>query len=167
LETAVNAEPEERRIERSSHAIYGLIIITATLVADRTHAYDAVASLLVLWGGALVLLLAHSYAALLARLENEGHRLSYVERHVLIADNIPLGAAVVLPSLLLIAAALGWIELVVAIDLSIMLSVTSLFVLGAYQTRQRGAPLSHQIGLGMLGAVLGVVVIVLEVALSH
>ena len=98
--------PLEHRIERSSHAIYGLIIITATLVADRQFAEDALISLLALWGATLVLLLAHTYSALVAEL-GQGRRLTYVERHVLIADNIPLTASVVVPTALLIMAALG------------------------------------------------------------
>ena len=48
----------EHHSERSSHAIYGLIIITSALVADREHAADALTSLTVLWRAGLVLVLA-------------------------------------------------------------------------------------------------------------
>jgi hypothetical protein len=156
-----------QRAERSSHAIYGLIIITATLVADRHYAEDALVSLIALWGAALVLLLAHTYAALIAELGQRGHRLTYVERHVLIADNIPLVASVVAPTILLLAAGVGILDLVVAIDLSILLSLAGLFVLGAYQARCQGAPASHQLGIGVPGTTLGVVVIAAEVVLAH
>ena len=158
---------DERDVERSSHAIYGLIIITATLVADREHAETALISLLVLWGAALVLVLAHVYSGLIAELGSEDRRLTYVERHVLIIDNIPVAASVVLPTIFLILAGLGVMDLRVAIDLSILLSVASLFVVGMYQAHKQNAPMSHQVAIGALGAGLGVVVIVAEVALSH
>ena len=158
---------EERIVERSSHAIYGLVIITATLVADREHAETALISLLVLWGAALVLVLAHVYSGLIAQLGTADRRLTYAERHILVVDNIPVTASVILPTIMLVLAGLGLMDLRVAIDLSIILSVASLFALGMYQARKQGAPVSHQIGIGALGAGLGVIVIIAEVTLSH
>lgn len=158
---------EMRLEERSSHAVYGLIIVTATLVADRLYATDALISLAVLWTSVLVLVLAHTYSALIAELGQRGRRLTYLERHVLIGDNIPLGTAVIVPTILLVAAALGWLELAVAIDLSIIVSLAALFVVGAYQTRKTGAPLSHQFAVGLVGGGLGLIVVIAEVALAH
>jgi hypothetical protein len=157
----------ERTEERSSHAIYGLIIITATLVADREHAETALISMLVLWGAALVLVLAHIYSGLIAELGTSDRRLTYAERHVLVIDNIPVAASVLLPTILLVAAGLGLMDLRVAIDLSILLSVASLFAVGLYQAREQGAPIAHQLSIGALGAALGVFVIIAEVTLSH
>ncbi len=157
----------EREVERSSHAIYGLIIITATLVADREHAENALISMLVLWGAALVLVLAHVYSGLIAELGEADRRLTYAERHVLIIDNIPVAASVLLPTILLVAAGVGLLDLRVAIDLSILMSVGSLFAVGSYQARKQGAPLRHQLGIGSLGAALGVIVVIAEVTLSH
>ena len=162
-----DAEEPQRRVERSSHAIYGLIIITAALVADRQYAEDALTSLLALWGAALVLLLAHTYAALVAELGQRGERLGYVERHVLIADNLPLVASVVVPSILLVLSWMGLLELRLAIDLSIALSLASLFALGAYQARRQGATVTRQLAIGALGGLLGIIVIAAEVMLAH
>lgn len=158
---------EMRIEERSSHAVYGLIIVTATLVADRLYATDALVSLAVLWTAVLVLVVAHIYSALIAELGLRGRRLTHLERHVLIADNLPLAAAVVVPTLLLLAAALGWIGLHLAIDLSILVSLASLFGLGAYQARRVGAPPSHQLAIGLVGGAIGLIVVIAEVALAH
>lgn len=158
---------EMRREERSSHAVYGQVIVTATLVADRLYATDALMSLLMLWGSVLVLVVAHTYSALIAEIGRRGRWLTYVERHMLIRDNIPLAAAVVLPTILLVAAGLGWIGLAVAMDLSVLLSLASLFALGAYQARMVGASLSHQLAVGLLGGAMGIVVVAAEVVLAH
>jgi len=157
----------ERAVERSSHAVYGLIIITATLVADRLYATNALESLVTLWGATLVLVLAHTYSAYVAELGLRGHRLTYVQRHVLILDNIPLAAAVVVPTILLVAAGLGLLGLAMAIDLSIVLSIVALFGLGAFQARQQGAPLRNQLAIGALGGGLGLIIIFAEVAFAH
>ncbi len=165
--TVSMADPEQREVERQAHAIYGLVIITATLVADRELAENALVSLLALWGAALVLVLAHTYAALLAETGHRGHRLSYLQQQVLIADNVPVGAAVLLPTALLIASALRVLPLALAIDLSILFSLALLCVLGAFQARQQGASLAYQIRIGILGGAVGMVVIAAEVLLAH
>ena len=155
----------KQQAERSAHAIYGLIIITSALVADREGAEDALTALLALWGAGLILILAHVYSAIVAEAGAEGRLLSHAERHVLIVDNIPVLAAVVVPSVLIMAAGLGLIDLDFAIDLSILTSVAALFALGAYQARRGGASVAVQLGVGVLGGAGGVVVIVLEVVL--
>jgi hypothetical protein len=160
-------EVEIHRAERSSHAIYGLIIITSALVADREAAEDALTSLLLLWGAGLVLLVAHVYSAIVAEVGAEGTWLSHTQRHVLIVDNIPVLAAVVVPSILIMAAGLGILSLDVALDISIALSLAALFALGAYQARRSGAGLQVQLGIGALGGGVGLVVVALEVMLGH
>ncbi len=164
----MEAEPTiHRASERSAHAIYGLIIITAALVADREHVDDALAALAMVWGAGLVLLLAHLYAAIAAAVGQRGHLLSHAERHVLILDNAPLLAAIIVPSVLIGLAGLGVLDLRAAIDLSIVVAVVSLFALGALQARSSGASVRTQVALGTLGAAMGALVIALEVALAH
>ncbi|MEA2025246.1 MAG: hypothetical protein U9O18_01010 [Chloroflexota bacterium] len=165
--TVVEVEREEHEIERSSHAIYGLVIITATLVAEREAAIDAVTSLLVLWGAGMVLLLAHLYSAAVAQAGERGRWLSHAERHLLILDNVPVLMALAVPSILILLAGVGVLELAVAIDVSIVLSIVALFVVGAYQAHKQGASLALKLGIGILGAMIGLVVILLEVILSH
>ena len=118
-----------------------------------------------LWGAGLVLIVAHVYSAIVAEVGAEGTWLSHTERHVLIVDNIPVLAAVVVPSILIMVAGLGLVSLDVALDLSIVLSLTALFALGAYQARRSGATLGVQIGIGALGGIVGIFVIALEVLL--
>ncbi len=158
---------DERRVERSAHAIYGLIIITSTLVMDRIVAEDWLTSLLVVWGAGIVLVLAHLYSALVAEVGSKGRFLSHAERHVLIVDNAPVLAAVVAPTLLLLAVGLGWLELLPALDVAVAICIVALFMVGAVQVRKQGAGLAVRLGLGLLGGAIGIIVVALEVALSH
>ena len=162
-----DAQTPGARSERSAHAIYGLVIITSALVADRELAHTASESLLVLWGAGAVLLLAHLYSALVAELGVKGRFLSHAERHLLIADNSPLLAAVVMPSVLIVLAGIGALSLSAAIDLSIAMAVVALFVVGAYQARSGGDTLAFQLGIGALGAIMGLLIILLEVSVGH
>lgn len=154
-----------RAAERSSHAIYGLIIVTAALVADREAAHSVPAALQLLWGAGLVLIAAHIYSAIVAEVSTEGSWLSHAQRHVLIVDNVPVLMAVVVPTILIVGSGLGLMTLEVALDLSITLSLAALFALGAYQARRAGAKLQLQLGIGALGGIVGIVVIALEVYL--
>ena len=155
------------RSERSAHAIYGLIIVTTALAADRAFAEDAFAALVTVWGAGLVLLCAHLYSALVAELGTKGRLLSHAEQHILIADNLPLLASVVIPTVLLIIAGLGVMELELAISLSIAAAVVALFLVGAHQAAESGASVVMRIVVGAVGAGLGVAVIVLELVLAH
>jgi hypothetical protein len=157
----------EERGERGAHAIYGLIIVTSALVADRHYAEDALTSLLVVWGAGVVLLLAHLYSASVAEAGAHGHLLSRTERQLLVTDNLPVLAAVVVPSALIAVAGVGLLDLTLAIDLSIASAVVALFALGTYQSRKGGASVRQGLAVGALGALVGLVVIVLEVMLAH
>ena len=157
----------ERRSERSAHAIYGLIIITSALVADREHVDDPLTALAVVWGAGLVLLLAHLYSAFVGEAGTRGRLLSHAERHLLIADNVPVLWSIVTPTILIALAGLGLIELALAIDISIVAAVLGLLVVGVLQSRQSGASVATQAVIGFIGVVVGVIVIVLEVAVGH
>ena len=114
-------------------------------------------------------MLAHLYSASVAEAGAQGRLLSRAQRQLLVADNLPVLAAVVVPSVLIIlaGAGAGVLELSVAIDISIASAVVALFALGVYQTRAGGASVPLQLGVGALGAVVGIVVIALEVMLAH
>ena len=157
----------ERRSERSAHAIYGLIIITSALVADREHVDDPLTALSVVWGAGVVLLLAHLYSAFVGEAGTRGRLLSHAERHLLIADNVPVLWSIVTPTILFTLAALGVMDLALAIDISIIAAVFGLLVVGVLQSRQSGATVRTQVIIGAIGVVVGVAVIVLEVALGH
>lgn len=156
-----------RQRERSAHAVYGLVILSSTLVADLAGAAGAGEALLVLWGGMLVLLITHLYAALVAEVGQKGRLLSHAERHILVADNIPLLVSLLVPTALISLAGVGVLSLRLAIELSLVVSIGGLFVLGAYQAGTGGASRSRQVMVGAVGISAGVVVILLEVVLAH
>jgi hypothetical protein len=108
-----------------------------------------------------------STSAVLAEVDEKGRLLSYSERYVTVADNLAVLAAVMVPSLLIIASGMGWLSLAVALDIAIVTSIAALFVVGVRQARRHGSALHLQVRLGLLGAVIGLVVILLEVMLSH
>ena len=121
------------RAERLSHALYGLIIITATLVVESGHVEDVDEAMVLLLTTALVLLLAHTYSAYLAERAVEGKPLSRAAARLVVADNVPVLSAIVVPGALFIAAGIGWMELPVAYGLSIGFTIASLFALGIYE----------------------------------
>ena len=160
-------EIEMRRSERSAHAIYGLLIITSALVADREHVEDPATALAVVWGAGAVLLLAHLYSAFVGEAGSKGRMLSHAERHLLIADNLPVLWSIVTPTILMTLAGLGIMDLHTAIDVSIVVAVAGLFAVGVIQSHQSGATIRTQAAIGVIGVVVGVLVIMLEVVLGH
>lgn len=60
--------------------------------------------------------------------------LSHTERHVLIADNVPILWSIVTPTILIALAGLGIMDLHIAIDISIIAAVAGLFAVGVIQS---------------------------------
>ncbi|MGI9609205.1 MAG: hypothetical protein ACR2NL_02820 [Acidimicrobiia bacterium] len=126
----------EHRAERFSHALYGLIIITATLAAERLHVERAQDAMGLLIGTAIVLLLVHTYTEVMAVRSVEGHPLGAVGRRLVVEDNIPVVASVAVPAATFILAGAGTITLATAYRISIGFCLVALAGLGLYQGRK-------------------------------
>lgn len=148
--------------ERFSHALYGLIIITATLAAERLHVESAGDALALLLGTALVLLLVHTYTAVMAVRSVEGHALGHAGRRMVVADNVPVVAAVIVPAISFILAGLGAIELRTAYRISIGFSIVALVLLGLYQGRKSGMNWPKSALSGAVAGGIGVLMIIFE-----
>ena len=147
--------------EQISHALYGLIIITATLVAESDHVEEAGDALALLIGTAVVLLLAHTYSAFMATRATEGP-LGVVGRRVLLLDNIPVLAAIVVPAALFALAGLDVMSLDRAYKGSIIFSLVALFLLGIYEARTASMTWVRAVLAGTLAGVMGGLVVFIE-----
>lgn len=150
------------RTERFAHAMYGLIIITAVLVAEAEHVTDAVDALLIVLGTGLVLLLAHTYVAVVAERTLLKHRLESNKRIEVLIDNVPVLIAVLAPSLLFIAAEAGAIEIETAFTWAIAFTVVALYAIGVLEGRRIGYSWARSLLVGLGGAFIGAVIIMVE-----
>jgi hypothetical protein len=151
-----------REAERLSHALYGLIIVTAALGAERAHIVEASEALALLLATALVLLLAHTYSAVMAERAIEGHSLGSVGRRMVIADNIPVLAAVVVPTVLFTLAGANVMKLQTAYTTAIAFSLAALFGVGLYEGRRASMGWVHSTLSGAAAGAIGVIVIAIE-----
>jgi len=151
-----------RKSERLSHALYGLIIVTATLVAEQLHITEVGEAMGLLLGTALVLLLAHTYSAVLAERTVEGHSLGSVGRQVVFKDNLPVLLAIVVPALLFILAGIGLITLQTAYTAAITFSLLALFGLGLYEGRTALMSWPKSLASGAAAGAIGLVVVFVE-----
>ena len=162
----VSEEPaklgDHQRTERLSHALYGLIIVTAALVAEQEFVHDATEALLLLLSTALVLLLAHTYSAYMAERTVEGRPLSRVARRLVVADNLPVLLAIVLPGLLFVLAGVGAIELHRAYNLSIAITVAALVGLGLYEGKAASMSTGRTVLSGLSAGAIGVLIVAAE-----
>jgi hypothetical protein len=145
-----------------SHALYGLIIVTATLVAEQSHVTEAAHALGLLLGTALVLLLAHTYSAVIAERTVEGHGLGLVGRRLVVEDNLPVLFAIIVPALLFILAGADVMTLQTAYKASIAFSLVALFGLGLYEGRTASMGWIPAVLSGAAAGAIGLVVVVVE-----
>lgn len=153
---------EQHYEERFSHALYGLIIITATLAAERSYVESATDALALLAGTALVLLLVHTYTGVMAARSVEGHPLGAVGRKIVVEDNIPVVAAVAVPAVTFVFAGAGTIELLTAYRISIGFSLVALVGLGLYQGRKSGLNWSISVLSGVAAGAIGLLMVFVE-----
>jgi hypothetical protein len=159
----VSAEiSRHHQAERLSHGLYGLIIVAATLGAERAHVTKAADAFVLLLSTAFVLVLAHTYSAWMAERSVEGGHLSAVARRIVIIDNLPVAGAIVIPMLLFALVGLGVLELQVAYRAAIAVSVGTLFGIGLYQGRLASLGWFHSALSGAAAGSIGVIVVVIE-----
>lgn len=155
--------PGHRRAERLNHALYGLIIVTATLVAEQAHVTEVGDALGLLLGTALVLLLAHTYSAAMAERTVAGHGLGSVGRRVVVLDNLPVLVAIVVPVVLFLLAGVDVMTLQTAYKASIAFSLVALFGLGLFEGREASMRWVPSLLSGAAAAAIGMVVVAVEV----
>ena len=152
----------QHRAERLSHALYGLIIVTATLVAEKEHIEDPWTAMGGLLGIALVLVLAHTYSAWMAERAVDEGRLGKVGRRLVVVDNLPVALAIVVPFLLFALAGLSVLSLQSAYLASIGVSLVALVGVGVFQAREASMRWPHVLLSGAATGAIGVVVIAVE-----
>jgi hypothetical protein len=151
-----------RKAERLSHALYGLIIVTATLMAEHLHVTEVGEAIGLLLGTALVLLLAHTYSATLAERTVEGHSLGSVGRRVVLKNNLPVLLAIVVPTMLFILAGIGVIALQTAYTAAIAFTLLALFGLGLYAGRSASMSWPKSVLSGAAAGAIGLIVVAIE-----
>ena len=154
--------PVYRRAERLSHALYGLIIVTATLVAEQRHVTEVVDALGLLLGTAIVLLLVHIYSSVMAERTVEGHSLGRVGRRLVVEDNLPVLIAIVVPALLFVLAGTDVMTLQSAYAASIVFSLVALFGLGLYEGRSASMGWVQSMLSGAAAGAIGLIVVAVE-----
>ena len=163
--TVDNTPPEVARFraaERLSHALYGLIIVTAALGAERVHITVASEALAVLLSTAMVLVLAHTYSAAMAERAVSGANLGKVGRRTVVVDNIPVLSAVVVPAILFTLAGADVIALQTAYRAAIVFSLAVLFGVGLYEGRRASMGWIHSTLSGTAAGAIGVIVVAIE-----
>jgi hypothetical protein len=163
--TGENSSPEVvrfREAERLSHALYGLIIVTAALGAEKVHIAEASEALALLLATAIVLMLAHTYSSAMADRAIEGHSLGSVGRRMVIADNIPVLSAIVVPAILFTLAGADVLTLQTAYTAAIVFSLAALFGVGLYEGRRASMGWIHSLLSGAAAGAIGVIVIAIE-----
>jgi hypothetical protein len=148
--------------ERFAHAMYGLIIITAVLVAEVEHVPDPIDALVIVLGTGVVLLLAHTYVAVVAERTLLKHRLESDERVQVFTDNLPVMIAVIGPSVLFVAAEAGAIDIETAFRWAIGFTLVALYAIGVFEGRRIGYSWIRSLVVGLGGALIGAVIIGIE-----
>jgi hypothetical protein len=159
----VHAEmARQHQAERLSHGLYGLIIVTATLGAERAHVTNARDAALLMLSTAFVLFLAHTYSAWMAERAVERGNLSAIGRRLILTDNLPVAGAIIVPMVLFALVGAGVMGLQMAYRGAIAFSLAALFGVGLYQARLASLGWFSSVASGLASGSIGVIVVMIE-----
>ena len=166
-DTEIHERPRESQALGYAAAIYGSIVATSIVGALRvTHAPPSesttalAATLVVLW-------LLHTWAAVSGERIHAGHRLSLRRVKKLAREEWPIVEAGIGP---VIALALGWAGVLdedLATRLAIGIGIVQLFAWGFVLGRRVYNGWFGALVSGVANGALGVVLVALEIAVSH
>lgn len=154
--------------ERIAGAVYGTIVVLATLAAGATaYQYDLWRLGAVVSASVLILWIAHAYAHALGESLTLGRRLTRAELRAIAAREVAIPLASILP---LAAIALGALEVLrdaTAVWLALALGVATLAVQGVrYARLERLSPIGTLVAVA-LNLSLGLAIVGLKVLLAH
>lgn len=152
---------DRHQSERFAHGLYGLIVITATLIAEEEFISDPLDAVAVLLGTATVLFLIHLYIGVMTERSLEGGRLGPA-RTLVVVDNLPLLGAVVVPVSLFLLAEGDVVSLDLAYVVSIASSIGALLIVGAFQGRAVGLTGWRLVLSSLAAAGLGIAMVLIE-----
>lgn len=129
---AKHDSPEWQRQDRAAFGIiYGSITVLSILMARGSHPEAPLQTAALLFGSVLAITLAKAFAELMAHAIETGERISrQAWRAVWRHSRVTLAAANA-PTLLFVAAAVGWLPLKLAVLLSHSVCILLLLVMGA------------------------------------
>ena len=157
------SEVDRHQSERFAHGLYGLIVITATLIAEQEYISDPLEAVGLLIGTAFVLFLIHVYIGIMTERSIEGATLGPA-RTLVVVDNLPLLGAIVVPVVMFLLAEAGVVALDIAYTVSVAFSIVALLLAGAFQGRAVGFTGARLAFSSLAAAGLGVAMVFIEAA---
>lgn len=148
------------RTYTGEHAIYGIVLVSALIAVGWNEETDL--QVLLFTVGVLgVFWLSHVYAGAVARMGTKEPTFRAVADSVLDAAKHSIGMvlAMVLPSLLLLAATLGLLDEYLAYYLALWLGVAILVVLGWVNAARHGRPILARFASAIVTGALGLGII--------
>jgi cobalamin synthase len=151
--------------EVAADAIYGVVLVTAVIVASSLHGGSVGSVLAVSAVSVLVFWVAHVYSTMLVMYAHHGHSFAQAARHAA-REEIGMLQATVLPMAFLAAGALGLLEGPRAVWAALWSGVAVLVAVPMLALRRRGRPWGTSILAGLGAGTLGLVLVGLK-ALLH
>lgn len=166
----LEAEAHEHRdhvVHRLAHAIYGLIVLVAVVGELRLHDDELTSAIAIVAGGALVLVIAHSYSQLVASAAMREGGLPLRVALPILVDQLALALPATIAVGILLLGRTDLISDQTAYDIVVAGSLATLFALGvAIGLHRRRRPVAALL-FGVANLAVGLVVVVVEAAAAH
>lgn len=154
-------------VHRLAHAIYGLIVLAAVVGDLSTHDDDMRTAIVLVAGGAVVLVFAHSYSQLVAAASMAHENPPWSVILSTFVDQLALAVPAVVAVVVFALGETGVISDRTAYNVVLLGSLATLFVLGVMMGRHRQKGRAWSIALGVSNTMVGLAIIGIEAAAAH
>ncbi|MDX2381336.1 MAG: hypothetical protein QNM02_16435 [Acidimicrobiia bacterium] len=154
-------------VHRLAHALYGLIILTATVGELATHDEDMETAILIVGVGAIVLVFAHSYSQFVA---STSQLAGFPPARVMWSNAVDQLALAIPATLAVGVFALAAGDLIadnVAYNIVLVGTLVTLFGLGLIIGAHHRRTWVWSVGVGIANTIVGLVIIGIEAGAAH
>jgi uncharacterized membrane protein len=152
---------------RSTKAIYGIILITATLIGLQFLESKPLTIAVKLFFAALVIVLAEAYSEILGEKIRRRKELTGSERREIVDDVLVIASVSIYPVSIFLLSAAGLFSVDSAFKISYGLSIACLGLFGYLASQAAGDTKNSSLRKAVITSLVGVLVVIIKYRFSH
>lgn len=153
--------------ERASKAIYGIILISVTLIGLKAHDTDPMAIAVKIFVAAMAIVVAEVYSEILGESIRHQKALNSEERRTIVYNAMAIATVSLYPIIVFLLSKLGLYSVDTAFTIALVLNMLGLAAFGYYAIKSSGATKHQALVKGSILAGIGLIIVIAKFTVGH